>query len=149
MCIRDRASFVVMDVNTPRMPRDGHEERRPRSFIASEPALHDAQRPNTDPHPDQDRLLRPVVIKPNNFDPHGGLGETGWNREYWPSGTHDEYGNRKLAWPDPQTEPEGFISPKARRPAILEPGMVIDRFGSGFGRFALPPDSPYPDRGLH
>ena len=25
----------------------------------SEPALHDAQRPNTDPHPDQDRLLRP------------------------------------------------------------------------------------------
>ena len=25
-----------MDVNTPRVPRDGHEERRPRSFIASE-----------------------------------------------------------------------------------------------------------------
>ena len=25
-----------MDVNTPRMPRDGHEERRPRSFIASD-----------------------------------------------------------------------------------------------------------------
>ena len=31
--------------------------------FGSEPALHDAQRPNTDPHPDQDRLLRPVVIK--------------------------------------------------------------------------------------
>ncbi len=24
-----------MDVNTPRMPRDGHEERRPRSFTVS------------------------------------------------------------------------------------------------------------------
>ena len=36
-CVRfaHRASFVVMDVSTPRVPRDGHEERRPRSFIAS------------------------------------------------------------------------------------------------------------------
>jgi len=84
----------------------------------------------------------------NNFEPHGGLGETGWNREYWPSGIRDEYGNRKLAWPDPQTQPEGFISPEARRPTVLESGMVIDRFGSGFGRFASPPDTPYPDRGL-
>ena len=54
----------------------------------------------------------------------------------------------KLAWPDPQTHPEGFISPEAGRPTVLESGAVIDRFGSDFGRFASPPDTPYPDRGL-
>jgi hypothetical protein len=36
-CVRfaHRGFFVVIDVSTPRVPRDSHEERRPRSFIAS------------------------------------------------------------------------------------------------------------------
>jgi hypothetical protein len=103
----------------------------------------DALRPGADVnHPAvQDNL-------PDDFDPHGGLGEDGWNDEYWPSGTRDAHGNRDLEWPDPQQHPDGFNSPEDRRPTVLNPGETIDRFGPGFGRYASPPDTPYPQRGL-
>ena len=75
------------------------DDSKLREAEANPNRLEEALRPGAPPdHPAVSGVI------PNNLDPHGGLGETGWNREYWPSGIHDEYGNRKLAWPDPQTQ---------------------------------------------
>jgi len=92
----------------------------------------------------------PVVqgIVPKSYDPAGGLGQTEWNKQYWPSGQKDAHGNPDLVWPDPQKHPQGFDSPESRQPNVLQPGHTIDRFGPGFGRFTSPTDTPFPDRGL-
>jgi hypothetical protein len=92
----------------------------------------------------------PVVqgIVPKTYDPTGGLGKTEWDKQYWPTGTKDKYGNPDLTWPDPQTHPQGFDSPESRQPNVLQPGHTIDRFGPGFGRFTSPTDTPFPQRGL-
>jgi hypothetical protein len=87
-------------------------------------------------------------IVPSDYDPTGGLGEKGWDKKYWPSGQTDEFGNRDLTWPDPQTHPNGFESPEGRTPSVLQEGTRIDRFGPGFGRFTSPPGTPFPERGL-
>jgi hypothetical protein len=103
----------------------------------------DALRPGQpSDHPDVRRLLTP------DFDEHGGLTEHDWNERYWPGGERDFRGNRVLAWPDDQTSPEGFVAPESRNPTVLEPGLVIDRFGPGFGRFTSPSDTPFGARGL-
>jgi hypothetical protein len=103
----------------------------------------DALRPGVDSdHP----TVRALV--PPGFDVHGGIGEQAWNEEYWPTGVTDRYGNRNLTWPDPEEHPEGFASATDRQPVVLEPGARIDRFGPGFGRFASPPGTSFPDRAL-
>lgn len=92
----------------------------------------------------------PVVqgIVPKTYDPTGGLGQSEWDKQYWPTGAKDKYGNPELTWPDPQTHPQGFSSPESRQPTVLPPGHTIDRFGPGFGRFTSPTDTPFPERGL-
>ncbi|PWW61849.1 TNT domain-containing protein [Actinokineospora spheciospongiae] len=87
-------------------------------------------------------------LMPPDYDPHAGLGEAGWNQEYWPSGDTGRYGNRLLEWPDGDAHPQGFDSPEARTPGVLQPGQTIDRFGSARGDFVSPADTPYPQRGL-
>lgn len=53
-----------------------------------------------------------------------------------------------MGWPDSDKYPDGFSSPSDRRPAVLEPGTKIDRFGDPDGRFVSPKDVPYHERGL-
>ncbi|MEV6611858.1 TNT domain-containing protein [Kutzneria sp. NPDC051319] len=105
--------------------------------------VQDALKPGADQN-------HPVVkgIVPKDYDPTGGLGQTEWNKRYWPSGKTDAHGNPELMWPDPQKHPQGFESPESRQPTVLQPGHTIDRFGPGFGRFTSPTDTPFPQRGL-
>jgi hypothetical protein len=87
-------------------------------------------------------------LMPPDYDPHAGLGEAGWNQQYWPSGDTGRYGNRMLEWPDAEAHPQGFNTPESRTPGVLQPGQTIDRFGSARGDFVSPADTPYPQRGL-
>ncbi|HVK20781.1 MAG TPA: TNT domain-containing protein [Actinokineospora sp.] len=87
-------------------------------------------------------------LMPPTYDPHAGLGEAGWNQQYWPGGDTGRYGNRMLEWPDPEAHPQGFATPESRTPGVLQPGQTIDRFGSARGDFVSPADTPYPQRGL-
>lgn len=105
--------------------------------------VQDALKPGADQN-------HPVVqgIVPKSYDPTGGLGQSEWDKQYWPTGAKDKYGNPELTWPDPQTHPQGFESPESRQPTVLQPGHTIDRFGAGFGRFTSPTDTPFPQRGL-
>ncbi|MDO3399725.1 TNT domain-containing protein [Mycolicibacterium neoaurum] len=84
----------------------------------------------------------------DSYDPHGGLPETDWNREYWPSGARDMHGNPVLVWPDSQAHPQGFISPEDRTASVLKPGDTFDRFGPGFGQFGSPVGTEFSARGL-
>lgn len=84
----------------------------------------------------------------DGYDPHGGLPEDDWNREYWPSGARDMHGNPDLVWPDPQDHPQGFSAPEDRTPAVLKPGDSFDRFGPGFGQFGSPVGTEFSARGL-
>ncbi|MBN7482859.1 glycohydrolase toxin TNT-related protein [Mycobacteroides abscessus] len=88
------------------------------------------------------------AMVPGAYDPHGGLGENGWNSEYWPTGTRDAHGNPELVWPDPQRHPQGFDTPETRTPSVLGPGQIFDRFGPGFGVFGSPVGTPFPERAL-
>ncbi|MDX1874325.1 glycohydrolase toxin TNT-related protein [Mycolicibacterium sp. 120266] len=88
------------------------------------------------------------ALVPNDYDPKGGLSEEDWNREYWPSGNRDRHGNPDLTWPDPQHHPQGFSTPEARTPAVLQPGEMFDRFGPGFGQFGSPVGTEFPLRAL-
>ncbi|GLZ30680.1 hypothetical protein Lesp02_28690 [Lentzea sp. NBRC 105346] len=91
-------------------------------------------------HPDVKRIV------PDDYDRHGGKGEDAWKHEYVKSTNPD--GTPNYNWPDPVKHPEGFASPEARRPVVLEPGSTIDRFGPAGGRFLSPPDTSFPERGL-
>ncbi|MGE2713288.1 glycohydrolase toxin TNT-related protein [Mycolicibacterium litorale] len=93
-------------------------------------------------HPEVQKLV------PTSYDPLGGLGEDAWKREYWPSGRSDAHGNPELVWPDSQAHPQGFSTPEARTPAVLNPGEMFDRFGPGFGQFGSPVGTAFPDRAL-
>ncbi|WP_156754613.1 TNT domain-containing protein [Actinokineospora pegani] len=101
---------------------------------------------NTNGVPGDHPAVRDLL--PPTYDPHAGLGEAGWNQQYWPGGETGRYGNRLLEWPDGQAHPQGFDSPEARTPGVLTPGQTIDRFGSARGDFVSPADTPYPQRGL-
>lgn len=84
----------------------------------------------------------------DNYDPLGGLTQAEWERTYWPTGNRDAHGNPELVWPDPQTHPQGFSTPEARAPRVLNPGELFDRFGPGFGGFGSPVGTPFPERAL-
>jgi hypothetical protein len=99
-------------------------------------------------HPAVQNIVPPTYHR-FGFDEHGNpMTEAEWNNAYWSSGGYDARGNRDLDWPDPQQHPDGFSRPEDRRPTVLNPGETIDRFGPGFGRYASPPDTPFPERGL-
>jgi len=85
---------------------------------------------------------------PGSYDPHGGLGQDAWNKEYWPTGKTDARGNPELVWPDPQAHPQGFSAPEARTPTVMNPGQQFDRFGPGFGQFGSPVGTSFPERAL-
>lgn len=87
-------------------------------------------------------------LVPTSYDPAGGLGEDAWNREYWPSGARDAHGKPELVWPDPQSHPQGFSTPEARTPTVMNPGDTFDRFGPGFGQFGSPVGTEFPARAL-
>jgi hypothetical protein len=87
-------------------------------------------------------------LVPTSYDPTGGLGEDAWNREYWPSGIRDAHGNPELVWPDSQSHPQGFSTPEARTPTVMNPGDMFDRFGPGFGLFGSPVGTEFPARAL-
>lgn len=119
------------------------------SAAANPDRVSDALRPGVDTtNPAVQNIVQPSYHR-FGFDSHGNpMTEPQWNSEYWPSGGYDARGNRELNWPDPQQHPDGFARPEDRRPTVLNPGETIDRFGPGFGRYASPPDTPYPERGL-
>jgi hypothetical protein len=88
------------------------------------------------------------ALVPEDYDPRGGLDEVEWNARYWPTGDLDESGAPILAWPDPDEYPDGFASAEGREPIVLEPGTLIDHFGSQYTHLTYPIDVPFPHRGL-
>lgn len=109
----------------------------------------DALAPGADMNHPAVQAIVPGTYHRDGFDANGNpMSRAQWEAQYWPNGTYDGRGNRDLTWPDPQLHPEGFNSPTDRAPAVLQPGQQIDRFGPGFGRFASPTDTPFPERGL-
>jgi hypothetical protein len=143
------------DYDTTGRTRDTDELKHPHQDLIDSKAIQKAK--EMPPAERASNAKRPGVgaehpavksIVPSSYDPTGGLGEKGWDKEYWPSGKTDEFGNRNLKWPDPQTHPNGFGSPEGRTPSVLQEGTKVDRFGSGFGRFTSPPGTPFPERGL-
>lgn len=55
---------------------------------------------------------------------------------------------RSEVWPDKEQHPQGFLSPEARTPVVLQPGHLIDRYGLPRGNFTSPVGENFPDRAL-
>jgi hypothetical protein len=88
------------------------------------------------------------ALVPADYSPYGGMAETDWNARYWPTGDLDESGAPILAWPDADEFPDGFASAEGRDPIVLEPGTLIDHFGSQYTHITYPTDVLFPHRGL-
>jgi hypothetical protein len=88
------------------------------------------------------------AIVPHDYDPHAGLGQARWEREYWPGKATDQRGRRRLRWPSHKHSPDGFATPEDRTPIVLEPGTTVDQFGPGFSRLVYPAETRFTQRSL-
>ncbi|WP_280235529.1 TNT domain-containing protein [Nocardia cyriacigeorgica] len=57
-------------------------------------------------------------------------------------------GERRLVWPDPNQHPDGFADPAGRAPIRLEPGRIVDSFGSTYTRLLYDIGTPFVERSL-
>lgn len=83
-----------------------------------------------------------------HWDEWGTSGDRATWESRYVTGADPTTGRRDFVWPDPQQHPQGFATPESRVPVVLEPGTVIDRFGSADGRFLSPAGVPFEARGL-
>lgn len=84
-------------------------------------------------------------FQPYSYDASG---QAQWEAQHLRSAGVDELGGRDLRWSDPKVHPDGFDDPLDRVPVVLQPGTVLDRFGSPLGRLCAPDGTPFAERGL-
>jgi hypothetical protein len=79
------------------------------------------------------------------YDPLGGENERDWDRRFLVrAGTEDR--RAEYAWPPGELFPEGGCD--AGEAVVLEPGALIDRFGTPEGRVFSIAGTPFPQRSL-
>ncbi|MFF2087808.1 TNT domain-containing protein [Nocardia sp. NPDC058176] len=75
--------------------------------------------------------------------------ESQWAREYVaPEDLGASAGRRLLRWPDQTLHPSGFATPTSRLPGRLEPGRIMDSFGTTFTRLLYDIGTPFGARSL-
>jgi len=79
------------------------------------------------------------------YDPLGGGNERDWDRRFLVRARTEDR-RAEYAWPPGELFPEGGCD--AGEPVVLEPGAVIDRFGTPEGRVFGADGTPYPQRSL-
>jgi hypothetical protein len=79
------------------------------------------------------------------YDPLGGENERDWDRRFLVRAGTDER-RAEYAWPPGELFPEGGCD--AGEAVVLEPGVVIDRFGTPEGRVFSADRTPFPQRSL-
>jgi hypothetical protein len=81
----------------------------------------------------------------DGYDPLGGENERDWDRRFLVrAGTEER--RAEYAWPPGELFPEGGCD--AGEAVVLEPGVVIDRFGTPEGRVFSAEDTPFTQRSL-
>lgn len=91
----------------------------------------------------------PVRALTDGHDPLGGLHERDWDRRFQVREADPEQSvQAEYAWPPSEAYPEGACAPDAVEPVVLEPGVVLDRFGEPTGRVLAADGTPYPQRSL-
>ncbi|MGW5921285.1 TNT domain-containing protein [Nocardia fluminea] len=82
-------------------------------------------------------------------DLFGGMREAQWAREFVvPDDVGASAGRRLLRWPDPILHPDGFATPTGRTPTRLDPGRIMDSFGTTFTRLLYDIGTPFGARSL-
>jgi len=79
------------------------------------------------------------------YDPLGGENERDWDRRFLVRARTEDR-RAEYAWPPGELFPEGGCD--AGEAVVLEPGAVIDRFGTPEGRVFGADGTPYPQRSL-
>lgn len=92
------------------------------------------------------RTLRSLL---DGADLFSGMGEPRWARRYVvPDDFGASSGRRRLIWPDQREHPEGFASPTHRSPTRIQPGRIVDTFGTTYTRFLYDAGTSIPQRSL-
>ncbi|GAB2667308.1 TNT domain-containing protein [Nocardia goodfellowii] len=82
-------------------------------------------------------------------DVYGGLGEQPWVQQFVvPEDVAEPVGQRRLIWPDRNRHPDGFAASDGRAPIRLEPGRIVDSFGTTFSKLLYDISTPLSARSL-
>lgn len=83
----------------------------------------------------------------DGHDPLAGQNERDWDRRFVVrAGSGRDTLDTEYAWPPSELFPEGATAPA--EPEVLEPGTVLDRFGTPEGRVFSAADTTFPQRSL-